>query len=158
MDHKHESSYAQGFQEYAVKTLRKAGARLTKPRLAVIECFERSDEPMNAKEVILWLTEHAESVEIDTVTTYRILEKFHEVGLLHQVAPSGKYIACTHFKCQETHHVLLRCQACQQVSEEHVPSELLASFFWFLEHKLNFVPKKHVFQLDGVCQGCRKKR
>jgi Fe2+ or Zn2+ uptake regulation protein len=160
MDHDHQDeTYSQGFKQFAIKTLRERGSRVTKPRLAVIECFDRSDEPLNAKEVMSWLQRHPDAggLDIDNVTAYRILEKFHEFSLLHQIAPTGRYIACTHFKCLETHHVLLHCQKCQQVNEEHVPSELLASFFWYLENTLNFYPKKHVFQLDGLCQKCRNK-
>jgi Fur family zinc uptake transcriptional regulator len=147
------------FKQLALNSLKKSGARLTKARKAVIECFDENLEPMAVKDVIAAVNRLAEhkggkSIEIDPVTIYRILERFQSLGLIHQISPSGQYVPCTHLRCQESHHVLLRCQNCGSVTEEHVPRELLASFFWYLSQNLKFDAKKHAFQLDGSCRDC----
>lgn len=145
------------FKFLALKTLKRSGARVTKARRAVIDCFEQRIEPMSAKDVISEVDKLAgNKSDVDPVTIYRILERFQALGLLHQIAPSGEYVACTHLRCQESRHVLLRCEVCGSVSEEHVPGDLLASFFWYLNESLNFDAKKHVFQVDGMCKSCSR--
>jgi Fe2+ or Zn2+ uptake regulation protein len=143
------------FQSIATKVLKRAGARLTKPRLAVIECLEQNSAPLTTKEIIEAIQQDHQQVDIDPVTAYRILDRFCELGLVHQIAPSGRYLACTHLRCQEHYHVLLRCVTCHQVEERHVPQEVISPFFWYLSKNLQFQVQEHVFQLDGYCAGCR---
>ncbi|MFW7380918.1 MAG: Fur family transcriptional regulator [Oligoflexus sp.] len=142
------------FKQIAVKTLKNSGARITKPRMAVIDCLDQSHEPLTAKEITESIQSDANQVDMDPVTTYRILDRFRELGLIHQINPSGRYMTCTHLKCQEEYHVLLRCRNCQKVQEQHVPKHVMAPFFAYLSHQLQFHAGQDVFQLDGYCSSC----
>lgn len=143
------------FRQFAVHALKNAGARITKPRMAVINCLDQSKEPLTAKEITESIQADSEQIDMDPVTTYRILDRFRELGLIHQINPSGRYLPCTHLKCHEEYHVLLRCIACQKVGEQHVPRPVMAPFIHYLENQLHFQPAQDVFQLDGYCQICQ---
>ncbi len=146
---------ADTFQAMCVKTLKESGARLTKPRLALIDCLANAKSALSPKE-IFQRTESLldKSESIDTVTVYRILDRFCELGLVHRVAPHGDYIACTHLSCQSAPHVMTRCIHCQAASEMHIPEDIVAPLIWYMRTQKKFEPKEHLFQLDGVCDEC----
>ena len=144
------------FQEMCVKTLKESGARLTKPRLALIDCLANAKSALSPKEIFQrteLLLEKAES--IDTVTVYRILDRFCELGLVHRVAPHGDYIACSHLACESAPHIMTRCIQCQAAAEMHIPEDIIAPLLWFMRTQKKFEPKEHLFQLDGLCELCR---
>lgn len=144
------------FQEMCVKTLKESGARLTKPRLALIDCLANAKVALSPKEIFQRtesLLEKSES--IDTVTVYRILDRFAELGLVHRVSPNGDYIACTHLSCATSPHIMTRCIHCQAAAEMHIPEDIIAPLLWFMRTQKKFEPKEHLFQLDGVCEICR---
>lgn len=143
------------FQDMCVKTLKKSGARLTKPRLALIDCLANAKAAMSPKEIFQKtesLLEKSES--IDTVTVYRILDRFAELGLVHRVSPNGDYIACTHLSCASAPHIMTRCTQCQAAAEMHIPEDIIAPLLWFMRTQKKFEPKEHLFQLDGICGDC----
>ncbi len=149
---------SENFKELCVKTLKESGARLTKPRMALIECLAQSKTPLSPKIILQKTAEQLDEQEtIDTVTVYRILDRFTELGLVHQVAPNGDYIACTHLACEDSTHIMTHCTDCNAVSEIHVPEEVMAPMLWFLKSQNQFEPKKHLFQLDGICSRCKVK-
>ncbi len=149
---------SESFKDLCIKTLKESGARVTKPRLALIDCLASARGPLSPKE-ILQKTEALldKSESIDTVTVYRILDRFAELGLVHQVAPNGDYIACTHLACEATPHIMTFCGQCETASEIHVPEAVIGPLLWYLKSEVGFEAKKHLFQLDGVCGECRKK-
>ena len=148
---------ASSFQEMCVKTLKESGARLTKPRLALIDCLANANSALSPKE-IFQRTEAAlakdSSDSIDTVTVYRILDRFAELGLVHRVSPHGDYIACTHLACESSPHIMTRCIQCQSAAEMHIPEAVIAPLLWYMRTQKGFEPKEHLFQLDGLCQDC----
>lgn len=144
------------FEDLCVKTLKESGARLTKARLALIDCLAASRVPLSPKEIFQRTEASLEKNDsIDTVTVYRILDRFCELGLVHRVAPNGDYVACTHLACDSSPHIMTHCIACQQASEIHIPEDIIAPLMWFMRTQKNFEPKKHLFQLDGLCDACR---
>ncbi|MES2746260.1 MAG: Fur family transcriptional regulator [Bdellovibrionota bacterium] len=151
-------SRAGSFQEMCVKTLKESGARLTKPRMALIDCLANAKSALSPKE-IFQRTESSlakeKSESIDTVTVYRILDRFAELGLVHRVAPNGDYIACTHLSCATSPHIMTRCTQCQAAAEMHIPEDIIAPLLWFMRTQKRFEPKEHLFQLDGICEKCR---
>lgn len=142
------------FEEFSIGVLRQNGARLTKARLAVIRTLEQTDTPLSARDILENVREQEPDTKLDPVTAYRILDRFTSYGLVHQVAPSGHYLPCTHLRCQQQPHVLLHCCECGDVREEPIPTDLISSFFWYLRHELRFAAQKHVFQMDGLCRDC----
>lgn len=147
------------FKELCLKTLKESGARLTKPRLALIDCLEAARVPLSPKEILHRTEKALDGREtIDTVTVYRILDRFCELGLVHQVAPNGDYIACTHLACASSPHIMTFCTSCQAASEIHVPEAVMAPMMWYLKAQNGFEPKEHLFQLDGTCAACQKNK
>ncbi len=149
---------SESFKDLCVKTLKESGARLTKPRMALIECLAHSKVPLSPKVILQKTAEQLDEQEsIDAVTVYRILDRFSELGLVHQVAPNGDYIACTHLACEASTHIMTHCTSCDAAREIHVPEEVLAPMLWYLKSQNQFEPKKHLFQLDGICARCQAK-
>ncbi|MDQ3235188.1 MAG: transcriptional repressor [Pseudobdellovibrionaceae bacterium] len=147
----------ESFQDICIRTLKESGARLTKARLALIECLSESKVPLSPKEILKRTEESLDKSEsIDTVTVYRVLERLYELGLVHRVAPDGEYIACTHLTCESEPHIMTRCVNCGKATEMHVPDDILSPLIWFMKTQKKFAPKKHLFQLDGLCESCGK--
>ncbi len=154
----HQHTHSESFKALCLKTLKESGARVTKARLALIDCLAEAHDPLTPKAIMQQTQARLNGDEtIDTVTIYRILDRFCELGLVHQVAPSGDYIACTHLACEEHEnpHIMTFCTRCEQAAEIHVPSAILAPLMWFLRAQNKFEPKKHLFQLDGICSKCQ---
>ena len=144
------------FKEQALDLLKKAGSRITKPRLAVIDCFEASQEPMTAKDIVEIIEAREKSKDVDLVTTYRVLERLKELGLIHQIANSGRFVACASEDLDSTEiHVLLRCKICSKVDEQCLPAHFLGRFFDKLEESFGFVTEQEVFEIEGTCKLCR---
>jgi Fur family ferric uptake transcriptional regulator len=134
--------------------LRRAGAKITQPRLAVIQCLADSQQALNPREIQETIGRDPEMPTIDQVSVYRILEILQKNGLVHQVFPSGCYIACTHLECRHVFHLLIHCTCCNNSEEIHVPNEISAPLLWYLKSNQNFIPQDHLIQIDGTCSNC----
>lgn len=145
---------SQAFVDSSVKVLKSGGVRVTKTRLAVLQVLSELDKPHSARELFEAV---AGCDKIDQVTVYRILEKFEKMELVHRVFPSGSYFPCFHQDCGPSPHILIRCSACEDISELNVPKETLAPMIWYLKKEQGFSPNPHLFQVDGVCSSCEKK-
>lgn len=139
------------------RALRETGARVTQPRISVIRCLAEAAEPLSAREVFERISRDREAANVDQVSVYRILEALSELGLIHQVFPSGGYLPCFHQNCSSTLHVLIRCTSCERVDELDVPQETLAPMVWYLRNEQDFYPDEHLFQMNGLCAACRQK-
>jgi Fe2+ or Zn2+ uptake regulation protein len=145
------------FREACLKALRAEGGRITKQRLAVIDCFSKAKAPLSASQIFIKANELASPETLDKVSVYRTLEKFLELNLIHRVTPTGEYIACTHQLCRNVHHVLSRCTECQKVNEVHVPSEAISPLLDHMKRSHSFTPDSHLLHIDGTCTACSKR-
>jgi len=145
-----ESSY----KEMCIELLRDSGARVTQPRLAVIECLADARHPLSPKQILTKIKQNSDVADIDKVSVYRILEALLKLDLVHQVSPEGKFIACKHIDCSLALHILTRCTVCGNTTENDVPDQVLAPMRWYLQEKLKFEPKEHFIQVDGRCGVC----
>lgn len=146
---------SKSFKDYALAALKKEGSRITKPRLAVIECFEDSSEPMTVKEIAEFIESRKKIAEVDLVTTYRVLERLKALGLVHQIVNSGRYVACVGDLDDEAQiHVLLRCKRCEKVDEQCMPAGFLDRFFKEIKDSFGFLSQQDVFELEGLCRDC----
>lgn len=142
------------FVETCVAALRSSGGRVTKPRLAVVQAVSAAQTPLTAREVYESVAEDSELGTIDLVTVYRVLETFEELGLVHQVFPSGGYLPCFHSGCGSAMHILIRCSSCEDIEELDVPQETIAPMLWYLRGSHGFSPDEHLFQINGTCSSC----
>lgn len=145
------------YEKACTEALRASGARITKPRIAVIRCLADASNPLTARELFEQLKAQPDLQSVDQVSVYRILEALSELGLVHQVFPSGGYLPCLHQHCGAQLHVLTRCSNCEHIEELDVPQETLAPIVWFLKNNSGFQPDEHLFQMNGLCRRCQSK-
>jgi Fe2+ or Zn2+ uptake regulation protein len=142
------------FQDLAVEALQNANFRITKPRIAVIECLAHSKAPLSPKSIYEKVI-HSGEFKIDQVSVYRILETLAQLNLIHQVFPSGDYLPCTTRCEQNPNHIILNCTKCEKVTEIHLDWNYIHNIFENVNNKFKFTPAKQMFQIDGNCEKCR---
>ncbi|WP_186645052.1 Fur family transcriptional regulator [Fluviispira vulneris] len=161
-DHDHNYSHAhhaegcsgKSFYDIAVSSLKEAKCRITKPRLAVIECLADSAVPLSPKS-IYEKVQTKNNLNVDQVSVYRILEALTKLGLVHQVFPSGEYLSCN-TRCEvNPNHVMLNCIQCGKVEEIHLDWSFIYKIFERVRRTSQFDAKKHMLQLDGICVKCQ---
>ena len=146
---------AQNFKEACIQALQKVGCRITKPRMAVIECLSKAKTPLSAPALFEKLSSRSnKGTPPDKVSVYRALETLLELNLIHKVAPHGEYLACSHQECLHSHHIMSRCIECNEVQELDVPSEVVAPLLFHMENSLHFTPDSHLLHMDGLCSSC----
>lgn len=142
------------YRDACLEALRNTGARITKARLSVIDCLGRSELPLTPAEILDHIQTSETLATIDKVSVYRVLDTLHQLGLVHQVFPSGGYVACDHTGCHSGLHIMTRCSQCGEAKEHDVPDAVLAPMRWFLQNEIHFQVGKHFFQVDGLCKKC----
>lgn len=142
------------FKSHSIEALRHSGSRVTKQRIAVIECIATASKPLTAPEVFEKLSKRSSGAPLDKVSVYRVLDTLLELNLVHRIAPSGAYIACNHRSCTNVHHILSRCTECEEVKELDVPNEVVAPLLFHMKSAFQFVPDSHLLCMDGVCVDC----
>ena len=119
------------------KDLRKAGLKVTLPRLKILEILERSaTRHLSAEEIYRSLIGSSEDIGLATV--YRVLTQFEHAGLLsRQHFETGKAV----FELNEgQHHDHLLCLQCGRV-EEFYDAEI--------EARQHEVARQKGFELHG---------
>jgi len=117
--------------------LRKAGLKVTLPRVKILELLEQAERHhMSAEEVYKALIEQGEDVGLATV--YRVLTQFEQAGIVerHNFENNLSVFEIT----QEEHHDHLVCDICGKIIEFH--NEVIE------EEQLK-VAKEHGFKLSG---------
>ena len=149
--------HTETFTDTCTKVLKGVGARITQPRLAVIRCLEQAKKPLQPKDIIDNIESDDSLPKVDRVSVYRVIETLLEHHLVHQVAPTGGYVACTHSECSKQMHILTSCSGCGKIDEMHVPSEVMAPLRWFLQGERGFEPEENFLQVQGTCKACGNK-
>jgi Fur family ferric uptake transcriptional regulator len=129
--------------------LKKAGLKVTTPRLKILEILEKADpHHMSAEDVYQALVESGEDVGIATV--YRVLTQFETAGLVTRHHFEGGYFV---FELnQGVHHDHLVCVKCGNV-EEFV-DEVIEARQAVIAEKATFKMTDHNLTIYGVCKRC----
>jgi len=117
--------------------LRKAGLKVTLPRIKILELLERAElHHMSAEEVYKALIAQGEDVGLATV--YRVLTQFEQAGIVerHNFENNLSVFEIT----QEEHHDHLVCDICGKIVEFHNET---------IEVEQLRVAKEHGFKLSG---------
>ena len=138
--------------------IRNSGVKVTKSRVAVMQCLAASTVSLSPREILLAIEKDKAIKDVDQVSIYRILEAFQKLGLVHQVFPSGGFIACTHINCQGELHALTRCSSCQRTTEIDIPKEIFQPIQWYLKKSYGFNHQNDLLQLDGICVACAQSK
>ncbi|MBO1255682.1 ferric iron uptake transcriptional regulator [Alteromonas sp. 5E99-2] len=134
------------------KELKKAGLKVTLPRLKILEILQKPDnQHISAEDVYKLLIEQGE--EIGLATVYRVLNQFDDAGILnrHHFEGGKSVFEISH----KAHHDHLVCLKCGKVIEFEDP---------IIEDRQEQIAKKHNIKLthhslylygectDGDCQ------
>lgn len=117
--------------------LRKAGLKVTLPRVKILELLERAEHHhMSAEEVYKALIEQGEDVGLATV--YRVLTQFEQVGIVQRHNFENN-LSVFELSTDE-HHDHLVCDACGKIYEFHND---------IIEKEQEKVAKAHGFKMTG---------
>jgi Fe2+ or Zn2+ uptake regulation protein len=123
------------------------GYRLTDARKATFKLLV-SSEPQSMSEVLA-----KANGKVDRVSIYRNVEVFEKLGIVHRIYVGWKYKIELSDEFM-THHHHLSCLECGKIidieDEEHIDK-----FIHDITTKFGFKPRRHQFEVDGYCAGCR---
>ena len=132
--------------------LRKAGLKVTLPRVKILQIMESSEtKHLNAEDVYKALIEAGEDVGLATV--YRVLTQFETAGLVmrHHFEGGSSVFELTSLD----HHDHIVCQTCGSVEEFF--DEVIEDQQEKIAEKYGFRITDHSMYLYGICKDCQAK-
>ena len=131
--------------------LRKAGLKVTLPRLKVLEILEQTAQRhMSAEDVYKALLGMGE--EIGLATVYRVLTQFEAAGLVSRLSIEGGHAV---FELVDgSHHDHLLCVSCNRI-EEFV-DEVIEERQRVIAAEKGFEMTEHSLYIYGICKECQK--
>lgn len=131
--------------------LRKAGLKVTLPRLKVLEILECSQQRhMSAEDVYKALLDMGE--EIGLATVYRVLTQFEGAGLVSRLSIEGGHAV---FELEDgDHHDHLMCVRCNRI-EEFV-DEMIEQRQKAIAKEKGFEMTDHSLYIYGICKACQQ--
>ena len=132
--------------------LRKAGLKVTLPRVKILQILENSDtKHLSAEDVYKALIDASEDVGLATV--YRVLTQFESAGLVVRHHFEGGHSV---FELNAVdHHDHVVCNKCGKVQEFF--DEVIEDQQDKIAAKLGFKITDHSLYIYGVCRDCQKK-
>ena len=127
--------------------LRKAGLKVTLPRVKILQILESSEtKHLSAEDVYKALIEADEDVGLATV--YRVLTQFESAGLVmrHHFEGGSSVFELTTID----HHDHIVCQTCGSVEEFY--DEVIESQQEMIAKKYGFRITDHSMYLYGICK------
>jgi len=134
--------------------IRKAGLKVTSPRVKILEMLEtrtESDRHLTAEEVYKTLLHEGE--EIGLATVYRVLTQFEAAGLVkrHHFEGGNSVFELN----RGDHHDHVVCIKCGRVQE--FKDDLIEKRQKEIAQQLQFKLTDHALCLYGICAGCQHK-
>ena len=132
--------------------LRKAGLKVTLPRVKILQIMESSEiKHLSAEDVYKALIEADEDVGLATV--YRVLTQFESAGsvMRHHFEGGSSVFELTTID----HHDHIVCHTCGSVEEFY--DEVIESQQEMIAEKYGFRITDHSMYLYGVCKDCQAK-
>lgn len=133
--------------------LRKAGLKITLPRLKVLEILEHSKQRhLSAEDVYKALLEMGE--EIGLATVYRVLTQFEGAGLVSRLNIDGGHAV---FELEDgEHHDHLFCVKCNRIIEFY--DEVIEERQREIAKANGFEMTDHSLYIYGICnrEDCKK--
>ncbi|MHB1220535.1 MAG: ferric iron uptake transcriptional regulator [Gammaproteobacteria bacterium] len=131
--------------------LKKAGLKITLPRLKILEILENAKEHhLSAEDIYKELMESGDVIGLATV--YRVLTQFEEAGLVmrHHFEGGQSVFELDH----GTHHDHLVCVKCGKV-EEFVDS-IIEKRQQEIAKETGFTITDHSLNIYGICSACQR--
>jgi len=131
--------------------LRKAGLKVTLPRVKILQLLENSEtRHLSAEDVYKALIEADEDVGLATV--YRVLTQFESAGLVMRHHFEGGH-SVFELSTME-HHDHIVCNKCGLVEEFY--DEVIEKQQEMIAEKFGFEITDHSLYLYGICGKCQK--
>ena len=130
--------------------LRKAGLKVTVPRVKILQILENAPKRhLSAEDVYKFLLEAGEDVGLATV--YRVLTQFETAGLVTRHHFEGEHSV---FEFNEgEHHDHLVCVKCGAVEE--FMDEIIEARQEAIAKEMNFEITDHSLNIFGICGKCK---
>lgn len=133
------------------ESLRGAGYRVTRPRLAVARVIQETQDALDPEEILRRAS--ALHPEIGLVTIYRSLALLAELGHVRRIhEPDGCY-RYTSTSMDHSHHVV--CRVCRE-AVEFPGTERLNPLIESVAQSTGFVIEDHLLELLGLCPECQE--
>lgn len=132
--------------------LRKAGLKVTLPRMKILEILENSDSRhFSAEDVYKMLLESDEDIGLATV--YRVLTQFETAGLVtrHHFESGHSVFELN----QGNHHDHIVCVRCGRVDE--FMDETIERLQHEISEKAGYRMTDHCLYIYGICKDCQEK-
>lgn len=130
--------------------LKKAGLRITGPRVKILSLLENAQaRHMSAEDIYKYLSDAGEDVGLATV--YRVLTQFEQAGLVTRHSfENGVSV----FELEQgEHHDHMVCERCGKVVE--FVDDMIEAQQQRIAEQHGFQLTEHSLILYGVCEGCR---
>jgi len=131
------------------QTLREAGYRLTKPRLAVLQVLQENNGYLSPTEI--YERGRALYPSLGLVTVYRTLETLDELGLARRVHGQGSCHSYARADSASGHYLV--CHRCGQVIE--FPCQGMEGLIEAVQQQSGFTVEEHLLELVGLCPACQ---
>jgi Fur family ferric uptake transcriptional regulator len=131
--------------------LKKAGLKITTPRLKILQILENTKEHhLSAEEIYRMLIEADEDIGLATV--YRVLTQFQETGLVvrHHFEEGHSVFELA----DGAHHDHLVCIKCNKVRE--FMDEVIEERQRFMAEQAGFTITDHSLTIYGFCENCQE--
>lgn len=131
--------------------IRKAGLKVTLPRMKILEMMERhSGQHLSAEDIYKDLLDAGE--EIGLATVYRVLTQFESAGLVSRLHFEGGHSV---FELnQGEHHDHILCVKCGRVDE--FMDETIEQRQRIIAQEKGYQMTDHSLHIYGVCGACQK--
>lgn len=132
--------------------LKKAGLKVTLPRVKILEILEKSkDHHLSAEDVYRMLVDSGDDTGLATV--YRVLTQFEEAGLVvrHHFSEDHSVFELNHGE----HHDHLVCVKCAKVTEFF--DKVIEERQQQVAKEAGFEITDHSLNIYGICGKCQQK-
>ena len=130
--------------------LNEVALRATPARIALMNLFEASSEPLDVQTMIDYLNK--EDIKTDPATVFRIVNLFKEKGLLQSIQlHEGKFRYELSSKPHHHHFVCEQCGGIQDISDfsiKKIEEEI--------QKKRHLTITSHSLEFFGICADCQK--
>ncbi len=131
------------------ESLRQAGHRLTRPRLAVLQVLERQEEGLSPQDI--WEQAQTLYPPLGLVTVYRTLALLDDLGLadrVHSAQDRHAYASAS----ADRHHLI--CSSCHSLVD--FPCQGLDGLVAAVQERTGFQITEHLLELIGICPACQQ--
>ncbi|HIF55238.1 MAG: ferric iron uptake transcriptional regulator [Methylococcales bacterium] len=133
------------------KDLRKAGLKVTLPRVKILEILEKQVDQRHLSAEKVYRILLSEDEEIGLATVYRVLTQFEAAGLVSRHHFEGGHSV---FELNRgVHHDHIVCMSCGKIDE--FTDALIEERQTFIAEKLGYQLTDHSLYLYGLCSKCK---